>query len=209
MALGFLIYIIDTVITPKNQLNEIISWIFIVASGPLLFSYCYQFFDFENIVTQNKAYLEIDEIGFSINQQRKVMHGDIRELVIKIDAYYTERINVIYRTPEEQKSLGVKNFISIRTEKEDFSFYFKLNNGSHKERLEEILFTLIIQNKLLNLDSKKSIKLIPSRFKDSEDYKRYVLEQIIKKKINCTEGLLLHGYKTDKEAKYLREKYCV
>lgn len=208
LGVGFLIYLIDKNIAPTNQLNEITFWIFILAFIPIGFAYIFQFFDYENIEILHKGNLEIGEKSFTINYKEEILFSDIEDLRIIIDAYYNERINIVYRTPTEQKSLGLKNQIKIETNRNNKEFYFKLENKNHKNRLEEVLFEIITAKKLENLDAKKSIKLIPQRFKNSDKYKNYVIDQIVKKRIDCTEGLLLHGYRTDKEAKDLREKYC-
>lgn len=207
-GVGFLIYLIDKNIAPKNQLNETTLWIFILSFIPIGFSYIFQFFDYENIEISNKGNLDIHEKCFTIDYKKEILYSDIENLSIIIDAYYNERINIGYNTPTEQKSLGLKNQINIETKYDKTELYFKLENKYHKDRLEEALFEIIINGKLENIDPKKCIKLIPDKFKNSDKYKSYVIKQIVRKRINCTEGLLLHGYKTDKEAKELREKYC-
>jgi len=208
LGVGFLIYLIDKNIAPTNQLNEITFWIFILSFIPIGFSYIFQFFDYENIEISNKGNLDIHEKCFTIDYKKEILYSDIENLSIIIDAYYDERINIVYKTPTEQKSLGLKNQINIKTNYDNTELYFKLENKYHKDRLEEVLFEIITNGKLENLDPKKSIKLIPEKFKNSNKYKSYVIKQIVRKRIDCTEGLLLHGYKTDKEAKELREKYC-
>jgi len=208
LGVGFLIYLIDKNIAPTNQLKEITFWIFILAFIPIGFAYIFQFFDYENIEISNKGNLDIHEKCFKIDYKKEILYSDIEDLSIIIDAYYDERINIVYKTPTEQKSLGLKNKIRIKTNYNSTELYFKLENKYHKNRLEEVLFEIITNEKLENLDPKKSIKLIPEKFKNSDKYKSYVIKQIVRKRIDCTEGLLLHGYKTDKEAKELREKYC-
>ena len=51
-------------------------------------------------------------------------------------------------------------------------------------------------------------KLVPNEMKKFNEYKVFIIKQIVDKKLNCKEGLLLHGYKSDKEALELRNKYC-
>ena len=88
------------------------------------------------------------------------------------------------------------------------TFNFKLESKSHQNVLERNIYQIVINDKLRNIDGKKSIKLIPKQYKGFEEYREYVGKQLREKKVNCTEGLLLMGYKNDKEAKELREKYC-
>ncbi len=56
-----------------------------------------------------------------------------------------------------------------------------------------------------NIDGKKSIKLIPEQYKSYEEYREYVGKQLKEKKVNCTEGLLLIGYKSYEEAQELKK----
>ncbi|MHA7943893.1 hypothetical protein ACJOV8_012530 [Formosa sp. 3Alg 14/1] len=207
-GVGFLIFLIDNNIAPTNQLWTLIFLFFIVGFIPIGFSYVFQFFDYENIDVSNKEYLNIGDESITLNYKKEILLSDIEELNIVINAYYNQRINLSYRTPTEHKSLGVNNEIQIKTKYDAIKFYFKLEDEGHKNKLEDVLYSIITNGKLENLDSKKAIKLIPDRFRNSEKYKSYVISQIVSKRINCTEGLLLHGYKTYEEAKDLREKYC-
>ncbi|WBX72073.1 hypothetical protein [Tenacibaculum retecalamus] len=61
---------------------------------------------------------------------------------------------------------------------------------------------------MINIDSKKSIKLIPEQYRKFKEYEEYIGKQLKAKKINCTEGLLLIGYNSYDEAQNLKRKYC-
>ncbi|RKS42488.1 hypothetical protein BC962_3277 [Gillisia mitskevichiae] len=207
-SLTFLAYFIDSNISPTNQLEDVLFPFYMISFLPITFSYFYQFIDFENIEILKKEYLEINENNLILNFKDIIRYEDITDIQIVIDAYYNQRINMAYRTPTEQKSLGVKNYIKIVTSTQSLNFHFKLENQFHQNSLEEIILKIVTENKLNNIDSKKSIGLIPNRFKNTDIYKSYVIAQIRSKRINCTEGLLLHGYESDKVAKDLRKKYC-
>ena len=208
IGLAILVYLIDSQITPKNVLTKVQYTLFIIGFLPLGLSYFYQYFDFENIEITDKGYFEFNSDELIIDNNQKINYKDINELKINIVAHYNERINVIYNTPTETRSLGLSNEIQISTSSKNIKFNFKLENESHVKRLEKFMFELVISEKLSNLSAKTTIKLIPERYRKSTGYKNYVINQLIAKRINCTEGLLLHGYKSDKEAKVLREKYC-
>jgi len=203
-----IIQFIDKIVEPTNQLIHFIGWIGIISMSIIIFSYIIQYFDSEKIITFEKETLEIDEHSIILNYNTKINLEDIDQLQVLINGYFDQRINMMHRMPKEQKSLGVKNKIKFSTSSESFDYYFKLENRFHLKRLEEILFELITSGKLHRLNAKKSIKLIPERFKESNKYKSFVITQITEKRIGCKEGLLLHGYKSDREATKLREKYC-
>jgi len=77
-----------------------------------------------------------------------------------------------------------------------------------KNELEKTIFKLVLSEKLDKIDLKKQIKLISKQNKDTGKFKNYIIKQLLENRINCTEGLLLYGYKTDAEATELRKKYC-
>lgn len=208
IAFALLLFFIDSNTTPVNQLTV---WISIIALIGMVFytiSYIYQFFDYEKIETYDRGSITILEEGILIDHKVLVQYAAIEYFSLHIDAYYEQRINMAMRTPTEQKSLGLKNTISFKTETGKLTRYFKLENKLRKELLEQILLNLVTTNKFSRLDAKRAIKLIPERFRTHGRYKEFVIQQIKAGRINCTEGLLLHGYSSDAEAKTLRSKYC-
>ncbi len=202
------LYFLDNSVPPKNVLINFTAVLFFIGIIPIFFAYIYQFYDFENIKISDKVYLEIYEDEIIINRNSKILLKDITEFEILIDAYYNEKIYVGHNVPTERRSLGVSNKIMFVVNKKKFDLSFKLNNEAHKNNLENALFNIITNEKLKNLNARKCIKLIPEKFKKSKVYKDYELKQIVQNRISCTEGLLFHGYSSDKEAKLLREKFC-
>ncbi|OAB81420.1 hypothetical protein ULVI_01775 [Cochleicola gelatinilyticus] len=182
--------------------------LFFIGIVPILFAYVYQFFDFEIVEISDKGYLELNEEEIIIDHQKLIRYEEITDFDVKLIAFYNQKINLAYRMPTERRSLGLSNGIKITTDSQKIILNFKLENSTHQRKLEEVIKQLVINDKLKNIDAKKLIHLIPTRFKKSEDYKDYVIKQIVANRINCTEGLLLHGYNSDKEAKELRKKYC-
>lgn len=208
IAFALILYFIDSNTAPVNQLT---SWIIVIGLIGMAFytiSFIYQFFDYEKIETHDRGSITLLEEGILIDHKVLVKYETIEHINLHIDAYYEERINKAMRTPIEQKSLGLKNTISFKTETGKLTRYFKLENKLRKELLEQTLLNLVTTNKFERLDAKRAIKLIPERFRTHRTYKKFVIEQIKAKRIGCTEGLLLHGYSSDAEAKALRSQYC-
>ena len=174
----------------------------------IIFTYFYQFYDFEKIKNEKNGFLELDVNELIINYNEKIRYEEITDFELLIDAYYNEKINMIYRNPTEKRSLGISNSLTITHKSKTRTFNFKLESKSHQNVLERNIYNLVINDKLRNIDGKKSIKLIPEQYKRFEEYREYVGKQLKEKKINCTEGLLLMGYKNYDEAQELKKKYC-
>jgi hypothetical protein len=174
----------------------------------IIFTYFYQFYDFEKIKNEKNGFLELDANELIINYNEKIRYEEITDFELLIDAYYNEKINMIYRNPTEKRSLGISNSLTITYKSKTRTFNFKLESKSHQNVLERNIYKLLIHDKLRNIDGKKSIKLIPEQYKGFEEYREYVGKQLKEKKINCTEGLLLMGYKSYDEAQELKKKYC-
>lgn len=174
----------------------------------ILFTYFYQFYDFEKITNIQKGFLELDKNELIINYDEKIKYEELTDFELIIDAYYNEKINMIYRNPTEKRSLGISNSLTITHNSKTRTFNFKLESKSHRRVLERNIYQIVINDKLKNIDSKKSIKLIPEQYKSYDEYKEYVGKQLKEKKVNCTEGLLLIGYNSYEEAQELKKKYC-
>ncbi|UMB61182.1 hypothetical protein MHL31_03010 [Lutibacter sp. A80] len=175
----------------------------------IIFTYFYQFYDFEKIKNEKNGFLELDANELIINYNEKIIYEEITDFELLIDAYYNKKINMIYRNPTEKRSLGISNSLTITHKSKTRTFNFKLESKSHQNVLERNIYNLVINDKLRNIDGKKSIKLIPKQYKGFEEYREYIGKQLKEKKINCTEGLLLMGYKSYDEAQELKRKYCV
>ena len=174
----------------------------------IFFTYFYQYYDFEKIKNEKKGFLELDKNELIINYDEKIKYEELTDFELIIDAYYDEIINMGYRNPTEKRSLGITNSLTITHNSKIRTFNFKLESKSHLKVLERNIYQIIINDKLKNIDGKKSIKLIPEKYKSYEEYKEYVGKQLKEKKVNCTEGLLLIGYNSYEEAQELKKKYC-
>lgn len=191
-----------------DNIHDVALPFFLIALIPFISSYVYQYYDFERIESKKNGLIEFKENEIILDYSLSIKYDEITNIEIGIVAYYGERINMVYRNPHEQKSLGIRNHIKLQTKSNEYGFHFKLENKIHLKELENTLFELVKSEKLKLVEPKKTIKLVPKRFNMTDEYKGFIIKQIVEKRINCTEGLLLHGYKTDKEAAELRKKYC-
>tara|TARA_R110000868_G_scaffold118133_2_gene313502 strand:+ start:375 stop:1088 length:714 start_codon:yes stop_codon:yes gene_type:complete len=191
-----------------ENIQDLVFPFLLVSLFLIICAYVYQFYDFERIESKKDGHIAFNEDGLIIDYSKNFKYAELAEIQFGIDAYYGEKINLTYRNPIERKSIGIKNYILLVTNSDTYKFNIKLENEVHFKELENTIFKLVQTEKLSNIDPKKLIKLVPNRFKQTNEYKNFVLRQIVEKKIGCTEGLLLHGYKTDKEAAELRKKYC-
>lgn len=191
-----------------NSGSSILFSIMFLGFLAIIFTYFYQFYDFEKIKNKKNGFLELDTNELVINYNEKIKYEELTDFELLIDAYYNEKINMIYRNPTEKRSLGISNSLTITHKSKTRTFNFKLENKSHQTVLERNIYHIVIGDKLRNIDGKKSIKLIPKQYKKYEKYREYVGKQLKAKKVNCTEGLLLIGYKSYDEAQELKKKYC-
>lgn len=174
----------------------------------IIFTYFYQFYDFEKIKNEKNGFLELDTNELIINYKEIIKYEELTDFELLIDAYYNEKINMIYKNPTEKRSLGISNTLTITHKSKTRTFNFKLESKSHQNVLERTIYNLVINNKLKNIDGKKSIKLIPKQYKGFDEYREYIGKQLKAKKVSCTEGLLLMGYNSYDEAQELKKKYC-
>lgn len=181
--------------------------LYLLAFIPILISYVYQFYEYEKIEHTATGYFELDDEGLTLNAT-KIKYQEINDLKIFADVFHGKTINLYNRYPVEKKSLGINNWIEYSTSSEKVKFYFKLNSKGHLKDIESVIYDLVLKDKFQNLEGIQQIKLIPERFKNSKDYKEFVGRQIKSRKIDCTRGLLLYGYKTYDEAQELKKRYC-
>ncbi|WP_339701835.1 hypothetical protein [uncultured Marixanthomonas sp.] len=207
-GLGLVILLIDQYIAPTGVLTWVITALFVIGGLLILIAYFYQFFDYERIEITNKGSIELTDTELILDHKKRIQYSDIIQFSVACVAYYNQNINLGYRTPNERHSLGLTNTLKMATAQDTIELHFKLENKAHQQKLEKCILTLVIDGKFEQLGGKTTIKLIPKQFKNTDAYKDYVIKQIVEKRINCTEGLLLHGYSSDREATLLREKYC-
>ncbi|WP_172824399.1 hypothetical protein [Polaribacter sp. KT25b] len=208
MIIGLVFSYIYNEIFHTDSGKGILASIMMIGMLTILFTYFYQYYDFEKIKNLKKGFIELEKDELIINYSEKIKYEELTDFDLSINAYYNEKINLGHRNPTEKRSLGISNSLTITHKSKTRTFNFKLESKSHQNVLERNIYNLVIHDKLRNIDGKKSIKLIPEQYKGFEEYREYVEKQLKEKKINCTEGLLLMGYKSFDEAQELKKKYC-
>ncbi|MGS0523966.1 hypothetical protein ACU8V7_00975 [Zobellia nedashkovskayae] len=190
-------------------LNNIINLVspYLITSLILFISlYFYQFFDFERIENKKIGHIEFNDVEIILDYSHKIQYIDLLDFQISVVDYYGKKINLTHRNPVEKRALGIRNHLNLVTKSNIFKFNIKLENELHQYQLEKLLFDLVTEEKFIKVDIATQVKLIPTRFNKTDIYKNFIIKQIVKRRINCTEGLLLHGYTSDKEAADLRKK---
>lgn len=160
-----------------------------------------QFWEYENLNGYFKGEINIDTENIIVNQQ-VYRWSEISNLKIVIFNYKGER------THRRGASFyqGISNHISFTYDSQEFSVSFLLISKDQIDDLYHIFVSVIVQEKISY--SRNLINLIPDKYRKSQEFKSFILKLIIEKRLECTEGLLIHGYSSDEEVKQLRAKYC-
>lgn len=101
---------------------------------------------------------------------------------------------------------GISNYISFTINGDDKFFNFELNSEFLMDKLYYHLIDVICLEKTNY--QRSYLDLIANDFRDYSVFKSFIIKLIEEKRIDCREGLLIHGSDSDKEAKELRAKYC-
>jgi len=162
-----------------------------------------RFWEYENLNGSFKGRLKIDLDSISIDNNEYIF-SDIENLKMTVSNYKGQRTNNTKSGPSFYQ--GTSNFISFTHNSKELSINFLLTSKDHIDDLYHILVSIITEEKINY--SRNLINLIPDRYRKSQEFKSFILKLIIEKRVECTEGLLIHGYSSDEEAKQLRAKYC-
>lgn len=150
--------------------------------------------------------LNLEDI--SINS-RILKFKDILKLHIIVNNYkgLHENFSLNSSSLTPYYKIGKNNFIEILTKtNEEIRAEFLVNSKNDIQLLNDYFAKTVIDNRI-NLDLNKLYNL-PENIKNTQYFKNFVADLLIKKEIECGYGILLIGYDSDKEAKLLREKYC-
>ena len=210
LIFGLIIFFLNLKIVPLYKSDFFSSSFGFIGILLLFFARFYQFTDYEKVETKKNGFIEFTNTGVTLNYNESINYKDITQFKLLINGYYGESINMMLGAsfPTEQKSCGILNKIKISYGQEHKEFNFKLESESHNKVLQNSLFEIVIEDKLRNINAKDSLNLIAERFKKTESYKEYLIKLLMEKRINCTDGLLMIGYKNYEEAQILKEKYC-
>tara|TARA_R110002051_G_C8561471_1_gene474248 strand:+ start:63 stop:785 length:723 start_codon:yes stop_codon:yes gene_type:complete len=209
VAFGFILGLLNTRMPLFENIDSITYFPFIIGFIFYGFAFIYQYFDYERFDHEKIGHLEINDNGIVVNHQDSIKYENLAEFNIDAGTYKGQKIPAMFpQSPSPTHRTGIENKITFSSNNNKYHINFGLESEYHLDSLYTTLFKLIISDKFKNISAKKMVNLIPSPFKNSSEYKSYIVKLIQDKRLNCTDGLLLHGYKTDKEAQELRIKYC-
>jgi hypothetical protein len=160
-------------------------------------------FEYEILNGHFKGQMKINSEALFINDT-PYKFSEISNLKLTVLTYKGQRTN--NRRTGASFHQGISNSISFSHNSKNVSVNFLLKSKNHIEELYHILISIITQEKINY--SRNLINLIPDNYRNSQEFKNFILKLIIEKRLECTEGLLIHGYSSDEEAKQLRAKYC-
>lgn len=209
VVLGFVLKLLNHKMPLFVNIENIVYYPFMVGFIFYAASFIYQYFDYERLDNEKTGHLEMNDEGIIINHGETIKYEQLSDLNIDAGTFYGQKIPVMFpQSPSPTHRTGLENKMSIFSNNNKYYINFGLESAYHLDSLYSTLFKLIVSDRLKNISTKKMLNLISPQYKTSLEYKAYVIKLIKEKRLNCAEGLLLHGYKSDKEAKELRKKYC-
>ncbi|MEZ4970407.1 MAG: hypothetical protein R2814_12275 [Flavobacteriaceae bacterium] len=192
-----------------ENIESIIYYQFIIGFIFYCAAFVYQYFDYERLEHEKTGHLELNEEGIIINHGETIKYEQLSNINIDAGTYHGQKTPAMSpQSPSPTHRTGLENRISISSNIIEHDLHFGLESEYHLDSLYLTLFKLIVSDKFKKIDPKKILNLIPAQFRSSPEYKTYIVKLIQEKRLNCSDGLLFHGYKSDKEAKELRKKYC-
>ena len=160
-------------------------------------------FEYENLNGTFDGHFQLDSENIKMNN-RIFELSTISALKIEILNYKGQRTNNTKSGPSFYQ--GISNRISFESENEPIKIQFLLLSQEHIDDFYEIIVSIIAKEKINY--TRNLINLIPEKHRKSQEFRNFILKLIMEKKLECTEGLLIHGYSSDEEARQLRAKYC-
>lgn len=103
-------------------------------------------------------------------------------------------------------SQGLKNSISFYYESNSIQIFYQLKTENQLNSLKQDLYFYVI-NEVLPLNT-RTLQYVDKKFKHTNEFKNLIHKYIKNGTFSCTEGLLIIGYSSDKEASELRKQYC-
>lgn len=191
--------------------NDIFFLPMIIGLVCYLIAFVYQFFEYEQIENYKNGLFEINDNGIVLKYTNQIPFDKISDLKINAGTYYGMKLTNQKMNPQNPSpfySSGLKNKIKISTDESEYELNIGFESEFHLKSLYSTIFELIISDKLKKIHLKNAINLISVEYRETREYKEYIAKLLTEKRLNCTDGLLLYGYKSDKEAQELRKKYC-
>lgn len=187
----------------QNTVNFICFFSLILAFIAIFGAGILRLFEYEILNGHFKGEIKINSEALCIND-KLYKFSEISDLKLTVLTYKGQRTN--NRRTGASFYQGISNSISFTHNSESVSVHFLLKSKDHIEELYQILVSIITQEKINY--NRNLINLIPDKHRNSQEFKNFILKLIVEKRLECTEGLLIHGYSSDEEAKQLRAKYC-
>jgi len=186
----------------SNEFNLIlISGLLFLGVVGIVLAGILHFWEYEKLNGYFKGEIKIDTETITINHESYPL-SEISSLTVDIFNYKGERTHARGASFYQ----GISNHISFTHNSKELSVNFLLISKNHIDNLYQVLVSIITQENLQY--SRDLINLIPDKYRKSQEFKNFILKLIVEKRLECTEGLLIHGYSSDEEAKQLRAKYC-
>ena len=165
-------------------------------------------FSHENLKLTETGIFRIDEEKFIIDNEIEIFFKDVE--YFKIGSFdYKGRKKYPRVSLEPNLSLGVNNSLSIVSNDKNISRKFQLIDKRQSWALSNFISRQIIQDKFTKTSTRDILWMVSDDIKKSEEGRKFIVRHIKSGQLNSTEGLLMMGYSSDKEAKDLREKYSL
>jgi len=151
---------------------------------------------FMGSISFKENFIIIDSVEYQYNK--------IENLILYGNSYSGQRNENTRSGP--MYSNGVHNLISFNYNGNKIARNFKLDSERHIDELQSTILDIITNEKIPY--QRKYLNLINEEYRAFMKFESFIAKLIKEKRIECTEGLLLIGYNSDKEAKEMRAKYC-
>ena len=174
----------------------------------ILVSTIFNWFSYQDYSLSKKGIIKITSDNIIIDNTQIILYEEITDFSIHLTDFKGD-IDYLYGETKAYLKLGVENEILIKYSNKTLKRNFQLHEGRELELVRNFISRIIIKNKIPNVPVIKLAQVFSKDFRKLDDTRNYLAEKIIIGEINTIEGLLLMEYKSDKEAKELKEKYSL
>lgn len=143
--------------------------------------------------------------GLKINENELKIGAKIFQLKDILGLRF-ERIHYDGKRVGKITFTGLENKIYFNYQGEDYGYPFYLDSLTHYKLLINSLIFIVCNEKIPY--QRSYLHYIPNEYRENSLLEEFIIKLIKERRIDCTEGLLIIGYKSDAEAKELRAKYC-
>jgi len=162
-----------------------------------------RFFEHEKLNGKLQGEISLNENSIIINNET-YLFNKIKDFKIGFGNKYGDltgntKIGPMY-------SQGLNNSVSFYNESKYIEVFFQLKTENQLNSLKQDLYFYVI-NEVLPLNT-RTLQYVDKKFKHTNEFKNLIHKYIKNGTFSCTEGLLIIGYSSDKEASELRKKYC-